>query len=126
MDNKFYKKLAAIIEKDTRYKPDAYEFVMQGLWSTQKKLKKPAHVTGRELAEGIREFALEQYGPMVKTVFEHWGVKSTADFGEIVFAMVDQGIMGKTEEDSREDFLDVYSFDEAFDVFKTGKLDLKK
>jgi len=126
MDNKFYKKLAAIVEKDTRYKPDAYEFVMQGLWSTQKKLKKPAHVTGRELAEGIREFALEQYGPMVKTVFEHWGVKSTADFGEIVFAMVDQGIMGKTEEDSREDFLDVYSFDEAFDVFKTGKLDLKK
>ena len=125
MGNTFYKRLALIIEKDPRYKPDAYEFVMQGLWHTQKKLKKPGHVSGRELAEGIRQYALQEYGPLAKAVFDHWGVKCTADFGEMVFLMVEQGIMGKTDDDTRDDFKDVYDFEEAFDVYRSGKLDLK-
>ena len=114
----FYKKVRQIVKKDSRFKPDAYEFVMQGLWFTQKKLKRDSHVSGRELLDGIRDFALEQYGPMARTVFAHWGVENTADFGEIVFNMVENGLMSKTEKDSRDDFRDVFDFSEAFNVYK--------
>jgi len=114
----FYRKIEEITRKDQRYKPDAYEFVMQALWFTRKKLNRENHVTGRELAEGVRDFALDQYGPLAKTVLEHWGIGSTADFGEIVFSMIDAGLMSKTDEDSRDDFKDVYDFSGAFDVDK--------
>ncbi len=117
MGSDFNRKLRTIIRKDPRYKEDAYAFVMEALWFTQRKLKREGHVTGRELLEGIKEFAQEQYGPMAKVVLEHWGVNITADFGEIVFNMVENGLMGKTAEDSRADFKDVYDFDKAFDVF---------
>jgi len=112
----FYQKVEEITGKDPRYKPDAYEFVMQALWFTRKKLKREDHVTGRELAEGGREFALDQYGPLAKTVLEHWGVNATADFGAIVFNMIDAGLMSKTDEDSQEDFKDVYDFGKAFNT----------
>jgi uncharacterized repeat protein (TIGR04138 family) len=117
----FIKNIEEIIQKDSRYKPDAYEFIMQSLWFTQKKLKKGGHVSGRELLEGVRELALEQYGPMARTVFEHWGVRRTQDLGEIVFNMVEKGVLGKTEEDSRNDFRDVYDFREALDAFGIKK-----
>ena len=110
----FYKKVEEIVDKDPRYRPDAYEFVMQALWFTQKKLNRKGHVTGRELLEGIREFGLDQYGPLVRTVFGHWGIKATEDFGEIVFSMVENKLLGKTDQDSREDFKNVYDFDKAF------------
>lgn len=113
----FHKLFAEITEKDTRYKPDAYEFVMHALWFTQEKFKRIGHVSGKELLEGIREYALEQYGPMTKTVFAYWGIKTTEDFGEIVFNMVEKGLLHKTEEDSPDDFRNVYNFDEAFDAF---------
>ena len=113
----FYKKIEEIIEKGQRYKADAYEFLMQALWFTQKKLKRKDHVSGRELLEGIREFSIEQYGPMAKTVLAHWGITTTEDFGEIVFKMVENGLMKKTQEDSKDDFKDVYDFKEAFNVF---------
>ena len=88
----FYRVIDNITEKDHRYKPDSYEFVMQALWFTQKKLNRKGHITGKELLEGIREFGLEQYGPMTKTVFEHWGIIRTEDFGKIVFNMVENGL----------------------------------
>ncbi len=119
----FHKKVNQIIKKDARYKPDAYEFVMQALHYTQKKLKRDGHVSGRELLGGIREFGLGQYGPMLVTVLEHWGVKITDDFGEIVFNMIDNGIMKKTDEDSVKDFRKVYDFKSAFDVTEHIKLD---
>jgi uncharacterized repeat protein (TIGR04138 family) len=114
----FHRRLDKIIEKDPRYKPDAYEFVMQALWFTQKRLKKEGHVTGRDLLEGIRELGLEEYGAMAKVVFEHWGVNKTEDFGNIVFNMVENKLLSKTEEDSIDDFKDVYDFDKALDAFK--------
>lgn len=117
MEN-FYKKIEEITRNDPRYKTDAYEFVMRALWFTQKKLKKPGHISGRQLLEGIREFVLDKYGPMAKTVLTHWGIESTDDFGEIVFNMVESGLLYKTEEDSRDNFKNVYNFDKAFDVFK--------
>lgn len=117
MEN-FFKKIDEIIIKDNRYKPDAYEFVMQALWFTQARLKKQGHLTGKELLAGIKDFVLEQYGPMAKAVFKHWGIERTKDFGDIVFNMVDSGLLNKTETDSRDDFENVFDFDEAFDIFK--------
>lgn len=115
----FYEKVKKINQQDLRYKPDAYEFVMQALWFTQKKFKIEGHVHGRHLLEGIKELGLQEYGPMARTVFEHWGVTTTEDFGQIVFNMVNQGLMSKTKEDSLEDFKNVYEFKQAFDIFKS-------
>ncbi len=74
------------------------------------------HVSGQELLNGIRALALEQFGPMTVTVLEEWGVRRCEDFGEIVFNMVDNNLLAKTAEDSREDFKGGYDFDEAFRV----------
>ena len=111
----FYKTAEEICGEDSRYRADAYEFVMQALHFTQKKLKKNTHVSGRELAEGARDFAIEQYGPLARTVLSHWGIKNTDDFGNIVFNMIAKKIFSKTDEDSIADFKDVYDFSAAFD-----------
>ncbi len=110
----FYKLVEEICLKDRRYKADAYEFLMQALHFTQGKLKKKAHLSGKELLLGIKDFAIEQYGPMSKTVLEHWGVTKTEDFGNIVFNMVERRILSKTDEDSITDFKNIYGFKEAF------------
>lgn len=112
----FYDKVEELIKKEPRYGADAYEFVMQALHYTQKTLKRKSHVTGRELLEGIRQFGIAQFGSMAKIVFEHWGVKTTDDFGEVVFNMVENGFMSKTDTDSRDDFKNVYDFDRVFDI----------
>lgn len=111
--------LDLILAKDTRYQRDAYHFVKDALDHTQKqvvrqKREEMRHVSGQELLDGIRDYALSQFGPMTKMVFEEWGIKRCEDFGEIVFNMVEIGLLGKTEKDSREDFAKGYSFDEAF------------
>lgn len=111
MDPKFDE----LLSKDSRYKIEAYFFVLAALEYARKDTGKPKHVTGKELLEGIKKFGLEQYGIMTKTVFESWGVKTTNDFGEIVFNMVNTGILGKTEEDKIEDFDNVYDFTEVFE-----------
>ncbi len=108
-----------IVHMDRRYDRDAYYFVREGLDFTIRMLKKNSHGTGRhvsgqELLEGLRRFALNQFGPMAKTVLTHWGVNQCEDFGEIVFHMVDKGILGKTEQDTPEDFKGGYDFDEVF------------
>lgn len=110
----FYTLIEEICEKDSRYKPDAYEFTMRALNFTQGRLKREAHVTGKELLEGIREFAIEQYGAMAKNVFSHWGIITTLDFGNIVFNLVERKVLSKTETDSIEDFKDIYDFDKTF------------
>ena len=107
--------LIRLINRDRRYDPESYSFVMAGLDFTSKKLGRRGHVSGQELLEGIREYAIEQFGPMARTVLEHWGIKSTDDFGEIVFNMIDVGLLGKTEQDSKQDFSDIYDFKTAFD-----------
>lgn len=110
----FYQVVEDVCAEDKRYKADAYEFLMQALHFTQSKLKREKHVTGRELLEGIREFAIEEYGPMAKTVLGHWGINKTEDFGNIVFNMVDKKLLSKTQEDSIDDFKEVYDFQAAF------------
>ncbi len=111
--------IQTILGRDPRYHEEAYAFVREGLDHTLKILD-PAeasgshHVSGGQLLEGIRQYAIGQFGPITLTVLAKWGVRSCMDFGEIVFNMVDAQILGKTESDSREDFREIYDFREAF------------
>lgn len=111
-----------IVARDPRYSGDAYHFVKEALDYTIKMQRRrrsrqtePQHVTGQELLEGIRRFALGEFGPMTRTIFDHWGVQSCSDFGEIVFNLVEAGVFGKTETDDRADFQGGYNFEDAFD-----------
>ena len=119
MSPSFQDAVFGLCEKDTRYNPDAYFFLIEALDATVKDIRKrlpdhERHVSGKELLDGIKEHALNEFGPMAFTVFSEWGVHTTADFGEIVFNLVDAGRLGKTDTDSRDDFKDVYDFKEAF------------
>ena len=111
----FFKKLQKIINFDPRYKEDAYFFVMTSLDRALGFLEKPRHLSGHELLQSIREESREQFGPMTATVFEHWGIKNSLDFGHIVFNMVREGILTKTDEDKIEDFEETLSFENFFD-----------
>lgn len=118
MRTEFLNKVEDILLKDNRYHRDSYEFVMHALWFTQKKLKKNDHVSGKQLLEGVRDYTLEQYGPMARFLLKEWNINKTEDFGNIVFNMINAGLMRKTDEDRLEDFKDVYDFEKAFDAFK--------
>lgn len=114
----FLKKIEEILEKDPSYKFEAYTFVLAALHDTVSALKKPRHITGQELALGIRKYALDQFGPMVLTVLHHWGIRTTLDFGKIVYALIDVQLLSKQPEDRLEDFDKVYDFEEAFGKYK--------
>ncbi|OGW82336.1 MAG: hypothetical protein A3G33_11575 [Omnitrophica bacterium RIFCSPLOWO2_12_FULL_44_17] len=107
-------KIHSLLEKNPKYKLEAYSFALSALHYTMQKINPLRHITGQEFCKGIRAYALDQFGPMVCSVFEYWGITGTIDFGNIVFAMVDLGLMRKTEEDSINDFKDVYDFKKAF------------
>ena len=123
----FHAGLADVARRDGRYAYEAYEFIFQALHHAQKLLGReppeeargrPAaeaqyHVSGPELLEGVRDLALREFGLMARTVFRLWGIRGTGDFGEIVFNLIDAGLMSKTSDDRREDFRDVYDLDEA-------------
>ena len=104
-----------ILRRDGRYAKDAYVFLYEALDYSVRRKAKPGHISGQELLDGVRELALDKFGMMARLVFEHWGVCDTADFGEIVFNLVDEGMLKKTEKDSIEDFQGRYDFREAFD-----------
>lgn len=132
-----------LLREDTRFKFEAYQFVREALGYAQDVLKmgkaetlgedidslfedveeeyevegeaKPdRHITGQQLCEAIREYAVEQYGFMAKVVLNSWGVHTTGDFGEIVYNLIQIGWMKKSDDDSREDFDGAYDFEEAF------------
>jgi uncharacterized repeat protein (TIGR04138 family) len=107
-----------ILAKDPRYRRDAYQFVRDALDYTQKAAvrehREGLHVTGQELLSGIRDYALVQFGPMTITVLEEWGITRCEDFGEIVFNVVEAGLFSKTDTDSRADFQNGYTFNDAF------------
>src|SRR5256712_138580 len=114
-------RLADLVRRDPRYTYEAYEFVFAALSHTQKLLgrlpgKNDAadaqyHVTGRELVAGIRDLALREFGFMARIVFRMWGIRSTADFGEIVFNLVQENLISKTDQDCREYFRDIFELD---------------
>jgi uncharacterized repeat protein (TIGR04138 family) len=101
--------------------PEAFQFLQEGLEHTVGMIHgdeppedDTRHVDGSQLCLGLREHAIEQYGMLARTVLRHWGIHRTEDFGKMVFALVECGLMRKTEDDSIEDFQGVYDFDEAF------------
>lgn len=126
-----------IIRKDTRYDINAYRFVREGLDYTLKTLKRSAttsgqrHVSGPELLDGIRQYTLREFGPMSKLVLNEWGISQCQDFGQIVFNLVQHGVLGKSDSDRLEDFSETFTFDEAFvkpylPLPETGRLRRKK
>ncbi|MFG0331660.1 MAG: Minf_1886 family protein [Phycisphaerales bacterium] len=110
------------LEEIGPYPRQAYAFVQEGLGYTVRRIhrdfekKEPGqrHVNGAELCAGLRDYAIKKYGLMARSVLEHWNIFSTDDFGRMVFAMVDEGIMSRTDEDSLDDFVSVFSFEDAF------------
>ena len=115
----FAEALDSIVASDSRYQREAYIFLRDALDFTTKQQKKVKgttvrHVSGPELLEGVRQYALKEFGPLVVTVFDSWGIRSCEDIGHMVFNLIGAGIFGKTEEDSIEDFKSVYDFQEAF------------
>ncbi|MBN2490202.1 MAG: hypothetical protein JXQ29_05080 [Planctomycetes bacterium] len=116
------RKLREIVARDPRFKVDAYEFVFRALDYTMERLdrrnrpdEESRHISGPELLEGIREYAVQQFGYLARFVFERWGVRTTEDFGEIVFNLVDDELLRKRPEDTREDFRGVYDLAQALD-----------
>jgi uncharacterized repeat protein (TIGR04138 family) len=121
-DVEFNEVVELICKEDRRYDRKAYQFIRLGLDHTVKEIRKKdseksqrsRHVTGPELLEGLRAYALDQYGPLTKTVLNSWGIKRCQDFGELVFNLIEYDVFSKTESDRREDFADIYTFDDAF------------
>ncbi len=123
MQNPDFSEIVALIcKEDPRFDRKAYDFVRLGLDHTVKELKKKdaaraersRHVSGPELLDGLRVYALDQFGPLAKTVLNTWGVQQCRDFGAIVFNLIEYNVFSKTENDRREDFADRFDFDEAF------------
>ncbi|MBA3272697.1 MAG: hypothetical protein H0T11_02340 [Chthoniobacterales bacterium] len=123
--------LAEIVDLVGLYPIEAYEFVQQGLsftverahGATARPKQQPSpeegvsrHVDGRQLCHGLREYALMNWGMLARTVLSRWNIRRTLDFGRIVFALVDHGHMQKTDDDTVEDFRDVYDFAGAFEA----------
>ena len=102
-------------EKNPRFHGKAYLFLLSSLHRVMGDLKEPRHITGQELANGFRCLALDRFGPMARTVLQHWGIQTTQDLGEIVFALVECGGLIRQDEDNLEDFQDLFDFEEAFE-----------
>jgi uncharacterized repeat protein (TIGR04138 family) len=125
--------LAIVLQRDPRYRPEAYEFVREALGYAQdclqmgrdpaswgegeeddpEEVRSERHLTGQELCQAIRQYVIAEYGFMAMAVLNSWGIRSTSDFGEIVYNLIDVGLMKKSKNDRREDFDNVYDFDEA-------------
>lgn len=100
--------------REQRFDERAYLFVLASLEHSQARLTERRHITGPELAHSCRELALQRFGVMAGIVLEHWGLKATSDIGDIVFTLVDMGLLISQPQDSRDDFFGVYNFEDAF------------
>lgn len=108
-----------IHRRDPRFDPHAYLFLKDALDFTLKRAAEgnqgqPRHVSGHELLEGFRDLALQEFGPMAGTLMTEWGLRESGHVGEMVFLLIDQGVFGKQDSDTLEDFQDVFDFQEAF------------
>jgi len=119
MQRSFNEVVEQIIEKDSRFGKDAYIFLKDALEYTIKQRKRGkvetgSHVNAAELLDGLRQHALKEFGPMVMTVFEYWGIRTSADVGQMVFNLINAGVFGKTESDSVDDFDQALDFHLVF------------
>jgi uncharacterized repeat protein (TIGR04138 family) len=101
--------------REQRFDEQAYLFVLAALEYAQARLTARRHITGAELAHACRELALQRYGVSARIVLEHWGMRATRDIGDIVFTLVDLGLLISQPQDSRDDFTDVFTFDQVFE-----------
>lgn len=108
--------LLRLQERNPRFHGKAYLFLLSALHHVMEELDQPRHISGRELSTGVRDLAIDRFGPLARTVLEHWGIHATEDLGDLVFALVECGILTKQAEDRREDFEDVFDFEEAFEL----------
>lgn len=120
MSDSFSDAVAEITRRDPRFAPEAFQFLREALEATLKRRKKirkisSPHVTAAELLDGFRLHALQEFGPMARTVLDYWGVRSCEDIGEMVWALIEAGALGSSESDSPEDFRHGFDFEEAFD-----------
>jgi uncharacterized repeat protein (TIGR04138 family) len=122
-------RIQTLRRRDRRFARNAYYFVLDALDHTMVVAGKDAltgaerHVGGRELLDGIHDLASQQFGPMASLVFERWGISAAEDFGELVFNLVDVGLLSRRAEDSRLDFVDDRDFDRVFDAKFRERLD---
>jgi len=114
MNQDFYDKIEHVCGLDSRFKPGAYEFVMEALHYAQRRFKKARHVTGDQLLTAIKDLTIRKFGPLALNVLHHWGVKNTEDFGHIVFNMVKYQVLMKQDDDTFDSFRNGYDFEEAF------------
>lgn len=101
--------------RESRYDERAFLFVLAALEFCQERLPVRRHLTGRELAVGCRDLALQRYGVLAREVLAHWGVRDSSDFGELVFALVDVKLLMSQPTDSKDDFIGVFDFHDAFE-----------
>ncbi|MBP35380.1 MAG: hypothetical protein CMP31_07060 [Roseibacillus sp.] len=107
-----------ILEREKRFDAGAYFLLKEALDFTLKRTREESgeerHVSGKELIHGFRDHALQEFGPMAFTLLREWGVNACSDIGDMVFELVEEGMFGKQDSDTREDFADHYDFAEAF------------
>lgn len=101
--------------REPRFAERGYLFVLAALEHVQSRLPERRHITGQELAQACRDLALQRYGVMARLVLEHWGIRCTADIGDIVFTLVDLGLLVSQPQDSRRDFSALFDFQDAFE-----------
>jgi len=104
-----------IVGRDPRFSPNAYYFIFEALEFTLSRLNTRRHVSGRELLDGTKLYAIEVFGFLARTVFYEWGITSTEDIGSLVFNLVNADLLMKNDADSMADFRDGFDFEEAFD-----------
>ena len=107
--------LTRLQERHPRYHRGAYVFLLDALHDVIARQEERRHISGQELVEEARGLAIARFGPLARTVLEYWGIHSTDDVGELVFALVDIGVLVKRDEDRREDFEDLFDFEQVFD-----------
>jgi uncharacterized repeat protein (TIGR04138 family) len=115
-----FDQLECMVRADGRYHPAAFAFLLAGLEQTAQSRFGPRdgeqsrHVTGQELSLGLRDAARERWGPLAPLVLRRWGIRRTRDFGEMVYFLIELGLLGKQSSDRLEDFDEVYAFETAF------------
>ncbi len=114
MNDSFETTIDHIIQKDPRYKADAYDFVMEAFSHTHKNFRRFKNVTGEELLKGVKSLIMKRYGLMALTVLHYWGIRRTEDIGNIVFHLVEHGLLSKNEEDRYQEFCNGYDFEQVF------------
>ena len=104
METEFDRKVAALLNKEPRYRSEAYYFVAEAVNFTVDKHQRQGHVSAAELLDGIREFAAQKFGVVAVNVLESWGMRHEVDAGNIVYLLIGSGLLRASEDDSPEDF----------------------